>query len=242
MHFQTLKSKLNSINIFLIFSSLITISSENQNSKRFLQVDSSFDTTELDYNNTLNETNKTNNYLDIISEDPGSYLLGWFFIFFFIGLYIICSMKRYPEISNRTDDVYKFMFFANNGILVVSGVNIFDIKNLIIDSSPFALSAIVFIMGCIYYIYKYCQTCTLQFAEKYFNSDYLDELSKIPCFIWSLKVLSDACCRSESYTVTTYPDGHTESTECCHYMWNCFIYIVKRLAIIFSMISYYIFF
>ena len=61
-------------------------------------------------------------------------------------------MGRYPEISERTDDVYKFMFFANNGILVAASVNIFDIKNLIIDSSPFAISALVFIIGCIYYI------------------------------------------------------------------------------------------
>ena len=71
--------------------------------------------------------------------------------------------------------------------------------------------------------------------------DKLGELYKIPCFMWSLKTLSDDCCRSNSYTVYYYADGHTESNECCHHMWNCFIYLIKRLALFFSIVSYYIF-
>jgi hypothetical protein len=150
-------------------------------------------------------------------------------------------MKNYPQTRNRTDEVWKFMFFANNGILVASSVNVFNIKNLIIDSSPFALSTIVFIIGCIYYIAKYCQTCSMEFAFKYFQCDYLGELYKIPCFVWSLIGLTDPCCTSNTYTVTIYADGHTESNECCVRMWNCFIYVIKRLALIFSIVSFYIF-
>jgi hypothetical protein len=41
--------------------------------------------------------------------------------------------------------------------------------------------------------------------------------------------------------VTIYADGHTESNECCMRMWNCFIYVIKRLALIFSIVSFYIF-
>ena len=215
MHFQRIKSKFNSIIKILIFSSLIIISSANKNPKRFLEVDTTLNALEIDSTDIAEEENSDSTS---ISEDPGSYLLAWFVIFFFIGLYIICTMKRYPEISNRTDDVYKFMFFANNGILVAASVNIFDIKNLIIDSSPFALSALVFIIGCICYISKYCQKCSIQFGTYYFSCDYLGELYKIPCFVWSIKSLSDPCCRSNSYTVYYYSDGHTESNECCHHM------------------------
>ena len=150
-------------------------------------------------------------------------------------------MGRYPEISERTDDVYKFMFFANNGILVAASVNVFDIKNLIIDSSPFASSALVFIIGCIYYISKYCQTCSIKFAAKYFSCDYLGELYKLPCFIWSLKFLANDCLRSNTITVIYYTDGSSESDACCHYIWNCFIFIIKILAVIFSIVSFYIF-
>ena len=150
-------------------------------------------------------------------------------------------MKKYPDIANRTDDVWKFMFFANNGILVAAGVNIFNIKNLIIDSSPFALSSIVFMIGCIYYICKFCRTCSMQLANQYFECEYLGELYKLPCFIWSLVGLTDPCCRSNSYTVTYYSDGHTESDYCCHLIWNCVIYVIKRFAVIFTFMSYYIF-
>ena len=224
-----------SLFISFYFISLITLTSSNKIPQRFLQGYSDPDFKDNSYNNTTNGTSTS------ITEDPGSYLLAWFVIFFFIGLYMVCSMKKYPSISHRTDEVWKFMFFANNGILVASSVNVFNIKNLIIDSSPFALSTIVFIIGCIYYIAKYCQTCSMEFAYKYFQCDYLGELYKIPCFVWSLIGLTDPCCRSNTYTVTIYADGHTESNECCMRMWNCFIYVIKRLALIFSIVSFYIF-
>ena len=125
------------------FIILISFSSSKINQKRFLQL--------TEENDLDNNANKTSNETDTsnFTEEPGTYLLSWFVIFFFMGLYIVCSMKKYPSIAHRTDDVWKFMFFANNGILVAASVNIFDIKNLILDSSPFGLSSIVFIIGCI---------------------------------------------------------------------------------------------
>ena len=217
------------------FIILISFSFSKINQKRFLQL--------TEENDLDNNANKTSNETDTsnFTEEPGTYLLSWFVIFFFMGLYIVCSMKKYPSIAHRTDDVWKFMFFANNGILVAASVNIFDIKNLILDSSPFGLSSIVFIIGCIYYISKFCQACSMPIAAQYFECDKLGELYKIPCFVWSLVGMTDPCCRSTGYTVTVYTDGHTESNECCHHMWNCFIYLIKRLAIFFSIVSYYIF-
>ena len=167
------------------FIILISFSSSKINQKRFLQL--------TEENDLDNNANKTSNETDTsnFTEEPGTYLLSWFVIFFFMGLYIVCSMKKYPSIAHRTDDVWKFMFFANNGILVAASV--------------------------------------------------IGELYKIPCFVWSLVGMTDPCCRSTGYTVTVYTDGHTESNECCHHMWNCFIYLIKRLAIFFSIVSYYIF-
>ena len=78
-------------------------------------------------------------------------------------------MKKYPSITNRTDDVWKFMFFANNGILVVAGVNVFNVKNLLIDASPFGLSSIVFLIGAFYYICKYSKECSYPYAYEYFD-------------------------------------------------------------------------
>ena len=234
MAFPNANSNFNKLLIFII---LISLSSSDITQPRFLQFTNNY-YLENDTNITSNQTST----LKTIKEDPGSYLLVWFFIFFFMGLYIVCNMGKYKEIiANRKDDVWKFMFFANNGIFVASGVNIFNIKNLIIDSSPFGLSALVCLIGCAYYIYKYCQICNMKMASQYFDCDKLSELFNIPCFIFSLVGLTDPCCRSESYSVTTYTDGHTESTYCCHCMWNCIIYVIKRFAVFFSIISYYIF-
>ena len=119
--------------------------------------------------------------------------------------------------------------------------SVFNIKNILLGSSPFGLSSIVFLIGCFYYICKFCKECSYQKAHEYFDGSKISELNKIPCFVWSLVGLTDPCCRSESYTVTVYSDGSTESTYCCHCMWNMFIYIIKRLAVIFTFVSFYIF-
>ena len=203
--------------------------------------DNYYNNDNYDYSDPYNnkDSNKTSNNTNA-AEEPGTYLLAWFTIFFFMGLYIICTMKQYPEIASRTDDVWKFMFFANNGILVAAGINIFNIRNLILASSPFALSSIGFIVGCVYYIVKYCQTCSMFIAFQYFEFTKLGELYKLPCFIWNLKSLTDDCCRSRT-TVVVHFDGRVESNEFCVRMWNCYIYLIKRLAVIFSMLSFYIF-
>ncbi len=82
-----------------------------------MQFNTNLDTLATDFNDTTNETIEENNETTV-SEEPGTFLLAWFLIFLFIGLYIICTLKRYPEITARTDDIYRFMFLANNGISV----------------------------------------------------------------------------------------------------------------------------
>ena len=150
-------------------------------------------------------------------------------------------MKEYEQTRDKTDLVWKFMFMANNGTLVAAGINIFDIHNMYIDSSPFLLGTLVFIIGGICYLRKFISECNASYAELYFQSNPFQYWCNIPCFIWTLIGLTDPCCRSETYTVTTYADGHTESTYCCNVMWNCFIKVIKRLAFFFTAISYYIF-
>ena len=233
MKFTHVKSNYYQI---LTFVMLISLTSSNISKNRFLQY-----IADNELNDTRNTTSEETESSSSYAEDPGTFLLGAFFIFFFMGLYIVCVMKKYKESANRTDDVWKFMFFANNGILVAAGVNIFNTKNLIIGSSDFAITSIIFIIGCIYYINKFCQTCNTEIAFRYFECDKLNELYRIPCFIWSLVGLTDPCCRSESYTVYVYEDGHTESTECCNRIWNCFIYLIKRIATLYTILSYYIF-
>ena len=190
---------------------------------------------EINYNKTKNSTRTS------YHEDPGSYLLAWFVIFLAIGGYMICEMKKYQATRDRTGDVWKFIYMANNGTLLASGINIFDIKNILVDSSPFTIGAIIFIIGSICYIKDFIRRCDKNYVYYYFSYDTLLEWFRLPCFIISLIDLTDPCCRSNSYTVVTYTDGHTESDYCCHVMWNCFIKIMKRLALFFTVLSFYFF-
>lgn len=80
---------------------------------------------EYGYNYT-NENNTYNNTKNQIEGMSGLYLLAWFTIFFIIGLYLICEMKKFEKTKNRTGDVWFYLYLSNLGILVVAGVKMFD--------------------------------------------------------------------------------------------------------------------
>ena len=238
MFYLKIKSQLHFHYIIILYLISFHFVSSNAKSKRFLQ--SNYYNSESNYNNNEATTEKSEREKRL-EEDPGTFLLAWFFIFFFMGLYIICILKRYKEFEEKIYDIWKFMFFANNGILVASFVNMFSFKNLFMDSSPFALSLIGCGIGIAYYICKFSKNCSKRYAFEYFQYEKLSEFFRLPCFVFQLIGLTDPCCMSTTYTVTYYSDGTTSSTECCMHLWNFFIFIMKRLAVIFSMLSYYIF-
>jgi predicted membrane channel-forming protein YqfA (hemolysin III family) len=149
-----------------------------------------------------------------LDEDPGTFFLGWFFIYFFMGLYIICILKKIPQVADKTDYVWKFMFFANNGILVASFFNFLSFKNILMDSSPFALSLIGFVIGCVYYIWKFTKNCNANYANEYFKYEKLNEIFIIPFFIWNLVGLTDPCCREDNYEKISY-----------HFLYNFLLYL-----------------
>lgn len=238
MLYPTFKFKFTLFYISLILTTLLTPSQSTSHQKRFLQYGQDYyynddPYSNKDNNNSSNETSA--------AEDPGTFLLAWFVIFFLMALYIICVMKKYEDTRDKTDDIWKFLCFANNGILFISGINFINVHNLFIDSSPFFLSAIGFFIGCFYYIRKFIANCNMIYAIQYFQYDKIRELSKIPCFIWSLQCLADNCCLCTSYQVRIYADGHTESDFCWVCMWNCMIKALKFFAVIFTIVSYYIF-
>ena len=175
-----------------------------------------------------------------LEEDPGTFLLAWFFIFFFMGLYIICILKRFPAFEEKIYEIWKFMFFANNGILVASFVNMFSFKNLFMDSSPFVLSLIGCGIGIVYYICKFSKNCSKRYAYEYFQYEKIKELFNLPCIIFELIKLTDPCCMA-SPTLTVNVFGYVESDICYVCVWNFFMFILKKLAVVFSMLSYYIF-
>ena len=176
------------------------------------------------------------------SESNGAYaLLAFFFIFIIMGIYMICEMKKDPQLKDKTDDVWRFMFFANNGALISCVIEILAEPGSIMNYSPLMVSCVITAIGIVYYLIKFIRNCSLEFADKYFDIDYLIEIFKLPCFICSIIGLTGPCCRSDTYTVTLYADGHVEDNYCCVQICNCIMYIIKGFTVILTLFAFYIF-
>ena len=167
----------------------------------------------------------------------GSFLLFWFTIFFLMSLYLICEMKKFEQTKDRTGDVWFYLYLSNLGILEMAGVNIFNINNILLDSSSFGFSSLFFLIMTFCYFGKLISDTNKIIVM--FNCNIVGEWAKLPCFIWSLLGLTDPCCMSTTYIVTTYADGHTESDLWATELWNCFIKVLKRFAYFFTVISFY---
>ena len=213
----------------------------NNNEGFFQNITDKSNNKETNMSNAKNNGTKKNDDKTNVEEDPGTYLISFFVLFVFIGLYMICKMKDFKETKNKTDDVWKFLFFANNGAFLGSIINILFSNNTSIDYTSLALCGIIFAVGSIYFIVQYIKKCNHEYALYYFSCEKAEHWFKLPCFIISLIGLTDPCCRSNSYTETEYKDGHKESTYCCHCTWNIIIYIIKRFALFITIFSYYIF-
>jgi len=68
-------------------------------------------------------------------------------------------MKKFEKTKIRTGDVWFYLYLSNLGILVVPGVKIFDINNILVDSSPFGLSSLFYLIMNFYYFCKLIKEC-----------------------------------------------------------------------------------
>jgi len=146
-------------------------------------------------------------------------------------------MKEYEETKNRTDDVWKFLFFANNGALLGSIIDIMISNDTVLDYTPFVLCAIGFVIGSILYLIQSIKESNKKkYVSHYFNCEKIKEWFKLPCFILSFIHLTKECC------IIKNENSNSDCAYCCICLWNIFIYIVKIITIIITPISYYFFF
>jgi hypothetical protein len=136
---------------------------------------------------------------------------------------------------------------ANNGTLIANGINILnifdsnsDVLGEILNYGPCAMASIIFLVGLCILLCKI--KYSFSFFEPLFQFDTLCYLFGLIKFMWSLLGLTDPCCRINTITVTVYVDGHTEDNSCCVCIWNTFIYFLKRLSYVYSVIAFIIFF
>ena len=188
-----------------------------------------------DDDETNNIQTKKNDNKTKIEEEPGVYLISFFLVFFPMGVYMICEMKNYENTKNRTDDVWKFLFFANNGALLGSIIDIMISNNTIFKYTPFVLGAIGFVFGSILYSIHYIKECNKEYASHFFSCEKIRKWCELPCFILSFIHLTKECC------IIKNENSNTDCAYCCICFWNIFIYFLKIITIFFTFISYYIF-
>ncbi len=181
-------------------------------------------------------------------QDFGAELTAMFFIFLFMAIYILIRLNHFPEyIRERKNDLYVFLYFANNGTLIASGINIFnifdpnsDILDQILNYGPAFCTSLIYLIGGICFIVSLVKNnCD---PEQFFSCNYLCYIVKFPCFVWNLIPLADYCCMCTTITTYYYEDGHTESDACCVCLWNLFIKFLKFISYVYSVISFYIFY
>ena len=215
--------KLKPIVSILVFLSLVSSYSFRQTTIRF-----------LDY-----ETNKKS---DSSSAPESSCCIGCLIICLCLGAYMICEMEKREVYKVHINNIWKFLFIADGGILVLTFINFLcHPKKQIIDVTPFVLAAIVFVCGGIFYIYKFIKKCNPSYAEDYFGKDKLCELFKIPSSMWTFIGLTDPCCRRDKILVWRDEYGNIQTDVCCVIIWNGFIWFFKRFALLCSTICYYLF-
>jgi hypothetical protein len=165
-----------------------------------------------------------------------------------MAIYIISRLNQFPEyIRNRKYDLYTFMYFANNGTLIASGINIInifdpnsDILGQILNYGPLTLTSLIYVIGGLCFIVKLAKNnCN---PEQFFSCNHLGYIAKFPCFVWDLIPLADYCCMCTVITTYYYEDGHTESDACCVCLWNLFIKFLKFISYVYSIIAFYIFY
>ena len=193
-------------------------------------------------NTTGNLTDNDNN-----SEISGGALTGGFLFFCILALYIIFKLNSFGYNQEQKNNVWYFLYMANNGTLIANGINILNIFDPnsgvlgeILNYGPCALTCIIFLVGLCILLCKL--KCSFAFFESHFEFNTFCYLFGLIKFMWSLLGLTDPCCRINTVTVRVYADGHTEDDSCCVCIWNAFIYFLKRLSFVYSVIAFMIFY
>ena len=173
---------------------IIDFSSKNQAkqkiyNRRKLQIEINQTETNLDYNETIlngnlsNETNMTSEdtgYID--TKSSFFYLTGYYIVFVLMSIYMISIINRSPISQDIKEsikaDIWRFLFIANNGSLLVSIIFLSEVYS-ISGFAPFGLGLTILIIGTIYYLRKINDECLAQF----FAENKMELLCKIPCLI-----------------------------------------------------------
>ena len=170
------------------------------------------------------------------------------FIFFcFMAIYILARLSKFPDyIKERRYDLYTFIYFANNGNIIVIffyilfPFNLHDNRlNIVIISLTFYSSSLVLIIGGICFIANFVKSKCI--SKQFFIWGHLFSIAKLPCFVWNVIPLNCYCCICIKRTKHYYGDDDSHCC-CCTYICNLFIKLLKFISYIYCIIPFCLFY
>ena len=167
-----------------------------------------------------------------ISTYYGTYII--------LSLYIIGEIKFHsagrPE--NLSIEVWKYIYMSNNGYFIFFIFTAPILKDAKIYLC-LSLSTSICIGGTIYYICKIIKNTFEGFIDTYFSFSGLLSWYYLPCIsIWPFIGLTDPCCMHSLYILPFYIGGFG-NIRYAIFIWNYFIWFIKRFSILLSNILYY---
>lgn len=188
----------------------------------------------------LNGTKDYNSSSTYKKEDTLTILNFTYPIFILLSLYLICQIKKYYEESENINmQVFKYIYISNIGYFII-GFSDIKFNDQEISYYLFYVSIAITGIGTIALLVIFFKNiCNL--LEIFFSFKAIGMYFILPCqYIWGFLSLTDPCCTQDTYTVTTYADGHKESDYCCVCMFNAIVWIIKRFAMLITTIIYYL--
>ena len=201
--------------------------------------------------NTLRElqNSSNNNYnQELESEDKIDLITLFFFIFYVIFLilviYIIIEIKKLgSSVEYLRSDVFIYMYMANGGFFFTTICYISLVKDTSLGKLALYISGVIFVIETIIFLVDFFKNTVHDCCKEFRVSEILCYYFKIPCDgAYSFISYTDPCCIQDTYTVTTYSDGSTSSTEGCVRCCNCFSEAIKKIVFFISFVLFYAYF
>jgi len=185
----------------------------------------------IDNQRTKNGEDEDNTSMAITTY-YGTYIL--------LSLYIIGEIKFHsagrPE--NLSIEVWKYIYMSNNGYLIFF-IFITPILRDKMIYSCLSVSFCICIGGTIYYVCKIIKSTFEGFIDTYFSFSGLLSWFYLPCIsVWPFIGLTDPCCMQSLY-IQSFHVGGFVNIRYAVFIWNYFIWFLKRFSILLSTILYY---
>ena len=160
------------------------------------------------------------------------YLFGYYIIMVMMSIYMINFMDltklKSKDKDELTLDILMFLYFANNGSLIVS-IICFSTVYRLSGLFPFIFGVVILIIGTILYARKLKKNC----YEEVFGKRTFKKLCSIPWTMILLLPTTFSCCRCEYYGGCFL--------KFCVFLWNATLLLLKIITLFFMILVYYLF-